>query len=161
MSEAIRSILDGSGAPLRHFADIQTVGSGLAALYSPAAMPLWTDEGRPTSQASAAVAFLRHADDEGLVPEDYDAAWLAQQHVKDPARLAEFVLSETPGWTPERIAAAMNGTRTVRISVSPPIPVFISYTTAIVRADETVEFFDDIYGLDAPLDRALAAAEHR
>jgi len=64
-------------------------------------------------------------------------------------------------WTPERIAAAMNGTRTVRISVSPPIPVFIFCTTAIVRADETVEFFDDIYGLDAPLDRALAAAEHR
>ena len=52
----------------------------------------------------------------------------------------------------------MNGTRTVRVSVTPAIPVFIFYTTAIVRADGTVEFFDDIYGLDARLDQALVAA---
>jgi murein L,D-transpeptidase YcbB/YkuD len=81
--------------------------------------------------------------------------------VKDPARLAEFVLSEAPGWTAARIAAAMNGTRTTRADVVPPIPVFIFYTTAIVRADDTLEFFDDIYGLDALLDRALTAAGRR
>ena len=78
--------------------------------------------------------------------------------VKDPARLAEFVLSEAPGWTAARITAAINGTRTIRADVVPPIPVFIFYTTAIVRADDTPEFFDDIYGLDAVLDRALTAA---
>ena len=51
---------------------------------------------------------------------------------------------------PKRITAAMAGDRTIRVGVSPPIPVFIFYTTAIVRADETVEFFDDVYGLDCP-----------
>lgn len=77
--------------------------------------------------------------------------------VEQPARLAEFVLSQPPGWTPERIARAMQGTRTVRAEVVPPVLVLIFYTTAIVRADDTVEFFDDVYGLDARLDRALAA----
>jgi murein L,D-transpeptidase YcbB/YkuD len=441
-SETMTAILDGSGPPLRHPADIQTMRTALAALYSPATTPIWTDRGRPTPQANTAVALLTHADDEGLVPEDYDAAWLAQlqaaltaKHsatateralfevsvstellrylqavhqgrvrppdagfayhhdtdgadlgerlrvalasgcleklaaqlqprfvqyarlkrmlaayrrdnggarsrvrqielalerlrwlphapegrflvanvpafrlvafrsatderpalqtaivvgraartqtpvfadelthvlfrpcwypppsiirneilpalarnpaylqrermdivavtddsspalpltaqslqllrsgrlalrqrpgphnalglvkfvfpndyrvymhdtparslfdrerrdfshgcirVKDPARLAEFVLSERPGWTAERIAAAMNGTRTMRVDVVPAIPVFIFYTTAIVRADDTVEFFEDIYGLDAVLDRALTAAGRR
>jgi murein L,D-transpeptidase YcbB/YkuD len=68
------------------------------------------------------------------------------------------VLSETPGWTPERITAAMNGTRSMRADVVPAIPVFIFYTTAIVRADGTVEFFEDIYDLDDVLERALTAA---
>jgi murein L,D-transpeptidase YcbB/YkuD len=39
-----------------------------------------------------------------------------------------------------------------------PVPVFIYYTTAIVRHDGTVEFFQDIYGTDASLDRALRLA---
>ena len=56
--------------------------------------------------------------------------------------LAAFVLAGQPGWTAEPIAAAMAGDRTIRVSVSPPIPVFVFYTTAIVRVDETVEFFD-------------------
>jgi murein L,D-transpeptidase YcbB/YkuD len=77
--------------------------------------------------------------------------------VERPAALAEFVLSREPGWTAPRIAEAMNGGRTRRAEVAPPIPVFIFYTTAIVRADDTVLFFDDVYGLDARLERALAA----
>jgi murein L,D-transpeptidase YcbB/YkuD len=76
--------------------------------------------------------------------------------VERPVELAEFVLSRPPGvWTPRGIRAAMNGARTLGVDVVPPIPVLIYYTTAIVRADGAVEFFDDVYGLDAALDRAL------
>ena len=77
--------------------------------------------------------------------------------VERPADLAAFVLAGQPGWTAERITAAMAGDRTIRVGVSPPIPVFIFYTTAIVRVDETVEFFDDVYGLDSRLESELAA----
>jgi murein L,D-transpeptidase YcbB/YkuD len=76
--------------------------------------------------------------------------------VQDPARLAEFVLAGRPGWTSERIAAALKAPRAQRVQVDPPVPVFIFYTTAIVRADEGVEFYPDIYGLDQKLERALA-----
>jgi len=75
--------------------------------------------------------------------------------VEQPAALAEFVLSQQPGWTRERIEAAMNGAHTRRVEVVPPIPVMIFYTTVIVRADDAIEFFDDIYGLDTVLERAL------
>jgi murein L,D-transpeptidase YcbB/YkuD len=34
---------------------------------------------------------------------------------------------------------------------------FIYYTTAIVRQDGTIEFYEDIYGKDEALDRALRA----
>jgi murein L,D-transpeptidase YcbB/YkuD len=81
--------------------------------------------------------------------------------VERPADLAAFVLAGEPGWTRERIASAMAGDRTIRVAVSPPIPVFVFYTTAIVRADETVEFFDDVYGLDARLEGELAARAGR
>jgi len=42
------------------------------------ASPLWLDQGRPTDAARQAVAVLASAADDGLQPEDYDAAPLAQ-----------------------------------------------------------------------------------
>ena len=42
------------------------------------AAPLWLDQGRPTDAARQAVAVLESAADDGLQPEDYDAAPLAQ-----------------------------------------------------------------------------------
>lgn len=77
--------------------------------------------------------------------------------VENPAALAAFVLADRPKWTPERIAAAINGERTQRVDLPAPVPVFIYYTTAIVRLDGTIEFFEDIYGKDEALDRALRA----
>jgi L,D-transpeptidase YcbB len=68
--------------------------------------------------------------------------------LEQPAALAEFVLGGDAGWTRALIEAAMQGP-TRRVEVSPPVPVLILYTTTIVRADGTVEFFEDIYGLDA------------
>jgi murein L,D-transpeptidase YcbB/YkuD len=78
--------------------------------------------------------------------------------VEDPPALARFVLAGDPAWTAERIEAAMNATRTLRVDVPRPIPVIVYYTTTIVRADGMVEFFDDVYGEDATLERALQRA---
>jgi murein L,D-transpeptidase YcbB/YkuD len=81
--------------------------------------------------------------------------------VEDAAELADFVLARQGGWTRERIEQAMNGERTMRVDLPGPVPVFIYYTTAIVRHDGTVEFFEDVYGKDDPLDRALRLARSR
>jgi murein L,D-transpeptidase YcbB/YkuD len=75
--------------------------------------------------------------------------------VQDPAALAEFVLASGE-WTRSRIEQAMNGARTLSVDLPRPVPVVIFYTTAIVRADRTIAFFDDVYGEDARLERALA-----
>ena len=50
----------------------------------------------------------------------------------------------------------MNGERSVQVNLSSPIPVLILYATARVDEDGLVDFYDDIYGHDAKLARALA-----
>ena len=72
-----------------------------------------------------------------------------------PQALAEWVLRNNPEWTPERIAAAMNGAGTVQVDVNPAIPVLIVYATAVVLQGGEVCFFDDIYAHDSTLDRHL------
>lgn len=73
-----------------------------------------------------------------------------------PADLAVWVLRDNPGWTPERVRAAMNGTMTQQVNLAHPIPVLILYATVIVLDDGVVHFYDDIYGHDEALEKALA-----
>jgi len=76
--------------------------------------------------------------------------------LEKPAELAAWVLRDNPGWTPERIRAAMNSSTTQKVNLAHPIPVFIVYATVIVMEDGLVHFYDDIYGHDATLDKVLA-----
>ena len=80
--------------------------------------------------------------------------------VEDPEGLAAWVFRNDPSWTPERILAAMNGERTMQVNLPQHIPVLIFYATAMVDESGEVRFFDDIYKLDAALERALASAPY-
>ncbi len=79
--------------------------------------------------------------------------------VEDAVALATWVLRDDPEWTPENIRAAMNGEETLRVEVKNPIPVLILYGTAVVLENGVVQFYEDIYGYDAELERALAKPE--
>jgi murein L,D-transpeptidase YcbB/YkuD len=68
--------------------------------------------------------------------------------VADAAALAAWVLKNEPGWTPEHIAAAMQGTEPLRVDLTEPIRVYIVYGTAIAREDGSMLFLDDLYGLE-------------
>jgi len=74
----------------------------------------------------------------------------------EPAKLAAWVLADKPEWTSDRIKAAMNGDAPTQVNLDKPIPVLILYSTAVVEADGEVDFFDDIYGHDADLEKVLA-----
>lgn len=77
--------------------------------------------------------------------------------LEKPPDMAAWVLRDKPGWTPERIRAAMaNGTDAQQVNLAHPIPVLIVYATAVVLDDGLVHFYDDIYGHDAALQKALA-----
>jgi murein L,D-transpeptidase YcbB/YkuD len=77
--------------------------------------------------------------------------------VEDPIALAEWVLKETPGWNRTRIETAAGGKATVHVTLAKPIQVVLFYTTAAVMpADGSVHFADDIYRHDARLERTLA-----
>ena len=76
--------------------------------------------------------------------------------LEKPAELAAWVLRATSGWTMERIRAAMNQDKPQQVNLAKPIPVLILYGTVTVSEDGIVHFYDDIYGHDAALEKALA-----
>ena len=75
--------------------------------------------------------------------------------VQDPEGLAAWVLRDEPGWTRDSIRAAMSGTRTFRVPLTRPLPVAVFYTTVAAWPDGRASFYEDIYGHDRALDRAL------
>jgi murein L,D-transpeptidase YcbB/YkuD len=76
--------------------------------------------------------------------------------LQKPADLAAWVLRDNPGWNADRVKAAMNGGTTQQVNLAHPIPVLIVYGTVIVTEDGLVHFYDDIYGYDSQLEKALA-----
>jgi L,D-transpeptidase YcbB len=103
----------------------------------------------------------------GVYMHDTSARWLFARERRDlshgcirvekPEELAEWVLREQPGWSPERIVRAMHGTESVSVKVERPIQVVMMYATAMVMKDGEVHFFPDIYGEDQALEEQLAA----
>jgi murein L,D-transpeptidase YcbB/YkuD len=79
--------------------------------------------------------------------------------VEEPVALARFVLQGDPGWTEERIRAAMEEGESSVLRLSQPMPVLIAYSTVIVKGGR-VFFYPDIYGHDRLLDQALRQRTH-
>ena len=78
--------------------------------------------------------------------------------VEKPEDLVAWVLRNNPGWDLERVKATMNGDKNnLQVNLATRIPVLIVYGTATVNEENQIRFFDDIYGYDAELDKALAA----
>ncbi len=78
--------------------------------------------------------------------------------VEKPADLVAWVLRNNPGWDLERVKAAMNGEKNnLQVNLITRIPVLIVYGTAAVNEENQIRFFDDIYGYDAELEKALNA----
>jgi murein L,D-transpeptidase YcbB/YkuD len=78
--------------------------------------------------------------------------------VEKPANLVAWLLRNNPGWDMERVNATMNGEiNNLQVNLATRIPVLIVYGTATVNEENQIRFFDDIYGYDAELEKALAA----
>jgi murein L,D-transpeptidase YcbB/YkuD len=71
--------------------------------------------------------------------------------LREPVKLANYVLRNQPEWTPEKIEDAMNSSEQKYVKVKNPIPVIITYYTAWVDGNGQLNFRDDIYGHDARL----------
>ena len=76
--------------------------------------------------------------------------------LEKPAELAAWLLRDNPGWDIVIVfRAAMNGDKTREVRLAHPVPVLIVYAMVIVLQDGVAHFYDDLYGQDAGLDRAL------
>ncbi len=78
--------------------------------------------------------------------------------VREPEALAEFVLRGRPEWTPAAIRAAMAAGENRNVRLAAPVPVVIFYTTVVVDSAGRAQFLPDVYGHDARLRDAIAAA---
>ena len=71
--------------------------------------------------------------------------------LREPEKLANYVLRNQPEWTPEKIREAMNSGDEKYVKVKKPIPVVITYYTAWVDNNGQLNFREDIYGHDERL----------
>lgn len=71
--------------------------------------------------------------------------------LKEPEKLANYVLRSQPEWTPEKIEEAMNSGEEKFVKIKDPIPVLITYYTAWVDDNGQLNFREDIYGHDGSL----------
>jgi len=78
--------------------------------------------------------------------------------LKEPEKMANYVLRDQPEWTPEKISEAMNSGEEKYVKVKNPIPVVVTYYTAWVDENGQLNFREDIYGHDAKLASKMFAA---
>ena len=125
---------------------------------------------KPGETNSLGVVKIIFPNPENVYLHGTDAPELFSQDVRDfshgcirvekPADLVAWVLRKNPGWDLERVKATMNGEKNnLQVNLATRIPVLIVYGTATVNEENQIRFFDDIYGYDAKLEKALAA-EH-
>lgn len=77
--------------------------------------------------------------------------------VQDPLKFAEALLAEDPSLNARRIQRMIGG-REARLDLKTPVPVHLAYFTAVADASGGLTLRHDVYGLDARMARALAAA---
>ncbi len=57
-------------------------------------------------------------------------------------------LVETEGWTREQVDAQLETGQTHAIQLAEPVPIIVTYLTAVVDETGTVFFYRDVYGMD-------------
>jgi murein L,D-transpeptidase YcbB/YkuD len=85
--------------------------------------------------------------------------------LEQPDKLAQYVLGDQPAWTTERIDEAMHSGQEKTVKLARPLPVYLGYWTARISADGSLQFRNDLYGIDARqsamLERALEQLKAR
>lgn len=71
--------------------------------------------------------------------------------LEEPAKLAEYLLKDSPEWTPSSISKAMNSEREQWVKLSSPVAVQMTYFTAWIDWQGELNFRDDVYNLDTSL----------
>ena len=77
-----------------------------------------------------------------------------------PAEMAAWVLGgEEKGWTVERVNEIVASRKRQVVVLDEPMPVYLLYRTAYVNPeDNALRFYEDVYGRDALLAKALGGS---
>jgi murein L,D-transpeptidase YcbB/YkuD len=80
--------------------------------------------------------------------------------VEDPRRLAEILLGEDKGWSPDKVRGMFGG-YSAEVALDTHIPVHVTYITARVDDNGKLLTFADFYGLDGRTAAALTGRNVR
>jgi L,D-transpeptidase YcbB len=75
--------------------------------------------------------------------------------VQNPQRLAEIILAEDRGTTSAQVRSYIAHASTNDIKLNKPLPVHVTYFTAVAQDDGSTKTFPDYYGHDARIAAAL------
>jgi L,D-transpeptidase YcbB len=92
--------------------------------------------------------YMHDTPEKNLFADDmrYDSSGCVR--VQNVLQLVEWLLSDTPGWTPEQINAAIQSGDRIDAKLKKSVPLFWVYITAWATPDGVVQFRDDIYNKD-------------
>ncbi len=77
--------------------------------------------------------------------------------VARPLELVALLLDDQPGWDPAAIEKAIAAGKTHTVKLSKPVPVLLTYFTAWVDREGTLQLRRDVYGRDDSVRRGLDA----
>jgi murein L,D-transpeptidase YcbB/YkuD len=86
-----------------------------------------------------------------LFEKDNRAASHGCIRLSDPVTMANYLLQDSPEWTPEKIEEAMNRGVEKTVQLKHSVPVIITYYTAWVDEDKKMNFREDVYGNDSTI----------
>lgn len=98
--------------------------------------------------------YFHDTPEKGLFERDNRAYSHGCIRLKDPVKMAQFVLEGSPQWTNEKIDSAMNSGKEKFVAVKDPVPVIITYFTAWTEGGK-LYFASDVYGHDAVFKQKL------
>ncbi|MBC8012959.1 MAG: L,D-transpeptidase family protein, partial [Methyloceanibacter sp.] len=74
--------------------------------------------------------------------------------VRQPDRLATLLLAEDKGWSAQQVKSLLAKSNN-SVSLSRPVPVHLTYFTAVIDGGGKLQTFADVYGLDKKMASAL------
>lgn len=97
--------------------------------------------------------YMHDTTERQLFSQTYRALSHGCMRVQNPRKLADIILEEDRGWTPEDVNKAISSSG--EIALQKPFPVHVTYFTAMVDENGKVQTFGDIYGHDSKISAAL------
>jgi murein L,D-transpeptidase YcbB/YkuD len=79
--------------------------------------------------------------------------------IKEPVKLANFLLKNRPEWDATHIDNAMHSGKEQYITLKSKVPVFIAYFTGFIDRGNQINFRKDIYNRDEKLSSMIISAE--
>lgn len=104
--------------------------------------------------------YMHDTPERGLFGKSFRALSHGCMRVEEPRRLAEILLGEDKGWSPERVRGMFNGNQS-EVPLDKHIPVHVTYFTARVDDNGKLQTYGDFYGLDSRTAAALTGKSVR